>query len=166
MFSCCFPSNEEEDDDSPKTILTQTPLKPRSSIHSSILETIGCTPIIHLPPHSSTNTTESNIYLKLECENPGGSVKDRLSIAVIEWAEHFGKLEKGQTVIEASSGNTGIGMAMVCAQKGYPYVCVMAESFSIERRKLMRFLGAKVIVSFSCLKLRQNCTRIADYCLV
>lgn len=93
-------------------------------------------------------------------------MKDRLSIAVIEWAEHFGKLEKGQTVIEASSGNTGIGMAMVCAQKGYPYVCVMAESFSIERRKLMRFLGAKVIVSFSCLKLRQNCTRIADYCLV
>jgi len=74
-------------------------------------------------------------------------VKDRLSIAVIEWAEQSGKLEKGQTVIEASSGNTGIGMAMVCAQKGYPYVCVMAESFSIERRKLMRFLGAKVILT-------------------
>jgi cysteine synthase A len=93
------------------------------------------------------NHTTSNIYLKLESENPGGSVKDRLSIAVIEWAEHFGKLKKGQTVVEASSGNTGIGMAMVCAKKGYPYVCVMAESFSIERRKLMRFLGAKVVVS-------------------
>ena len=66
---------------------------------------------------------------------------------MIEWAEHFGKLTKGQTVVEASSGNTGIGMAMVCAKKGYPYVCVMSESFSIERRKLMRFLGAKVIVS-------------------
>eukprot|EP00557_Chaetoceros_sp_GSL56_P013778 CAMPEP_0176483166 /NCGR_PEP_ID=MMETSP0200_2-20121128/3776_1 /TAXON_ID=947934 /ORGANISM="Chaetoceros sp., Strain GSL56" /LENGTH=477 /DNA_ID=CAMNT_0017879555 /DNA_START=196 /DNA_END=1626 /DNA_ORIENTATION=- len=93
------------------------------------------------------NHTASNIYLKLESENPGGSIKDRLSIAVIEWAEHFGKLTKGQTVVEASSGNTGIGMAMVCAKKGYPYVCVMSESFSIERRKLMRFLGAKVILT-------------------
>mmetsp|Transcript_19677 Transcript_19677/g.24263 ORF Transcript_19677/g.24263 Transcript_19677/m.24263 type:complete len:550 (-) Transcript_19677:205-1854(-) len=155
LLECFCPTNvhvldeDDNDDDSsaPKTILTQSPSKPRSSIHDSILETIGRTPIVCIPPHSKTNPTESNIYLKLESENPGGSVKDRLSLAVIEWAEQSGKLEKGQTVVEASSGNTGIGMAMVCAKKGYPYVCVMAESFSIERRKLMRFLGAKVILT-------------------
>lgn len=127
--------------------MTTSLSKKLSSIHESILETVGSTPIVHLPPNTKTNTTDSNLYLKLESENPGGSVKDCLALAVIEWAEHFGHLKKGQTVIEASSGNTGIGMAMVCAQKGYPYVCVMAESSSIERRKLMRFLGAKVIVS-------------------
>jgi hypothetical protein len=151
----CPPSNlrDVDDDTSPTTILTKSPSKARSSIHDSILETIGRTPIVRLAPHSKTNPTESNIYLKLESENPGGSVKDRLSIALIEWAEQTGKLEKGQTVVEASSGNTGIGIAMVCAQKGYPYVCVMAESFSIERRKLMRFLGAKVIVSIFLLLL-------------
>lgn len=153
MFSCCLVKEHNDGDDyyedsSPKTTMTsRSSLKSRTSIHNSILETIGKTPLVHLPPQSSMNHTKSNIYLKLESENPGGSVKDRLSIAVIEWAEHFGKLEKGQTVVEASSGNTGIGMAMVCAKKGYPYVCVMAESFSIERRKLMRFLGAKVVVS-------------------
>jgi cysteine synthase A len=154
MFSCCSTNDRDsgDDDDSPRTILTQNKKKSRSSIHSSILETIGKTPIVHLEPNSRTNPTPCNIYLKLESENPGGSVKDRLAMAVIEWGEHFGKLEKGQTVIEASSGNTGIGLAMVCAQKGYPYVCVMAESFSIERRKLMRFLGAKVIVSFTSLQ--------------
>lgn len=165
MFSRCLLTNQpnddddqdpnhynidkEEDDQVPRTTITNRGNlnKSRTSIHSSILETIGKTPIIHLAPNSALNHTTSNIYLKLESENPGGSVKDRLSIAVIEWAEHFGKLQKGQTVIEASSGNTGIGMAMVCAKKGYPYVCVMSESFSIERRKLMRFLGAKVILT-------------------
>ena len=79
--------------------------------------------------------------------NPGGSVKDRLALGIIEWAEQEGHLAPGQTVVECTSGNTGIGLAMVCAQKGYPLVVVMAESFSIERRKLMRFLGAKVILT-------------------
>ena len=92
-------------------------------------------------------TSKADVYVKLESENPGGSIKDRLAIGVIEWAEKHGQLQPGQTVVEASSGNTGIGLAMVCASKGYPLVCVMAESFSIERRKLMRFLGARVIVS-------------------
>lgn len=158
MFSRCIlfnqPDSDDDDQEVPKTTITRgggssnlSLKKSRSSIHNSILETIGKTPIVHLAPNSPMNHTTSNIYLKLESENPGGSVKDRLSIAVIEWAEHFGKLTKGQTVVEASSGNTGIGMAMVCAKKGYPYVCVMSESFSIERRKLMRFLGAKVVVS-------------------
>jgi cysteine synthase A len=85
--------------------------------------------------------------VKLESENPGGSVKDRLAVGVIEWAEQNGQLKPGQTVVEATSGNTGIGLAMVCARKGYPFVCVMAESFSIERRKLMRFLGARVVLT-------------------
>ncbi|KAL3941798.1 MAG: hypothetical protein SGARI_000475 [Bacillariaceae sp.] len=88
-----------------------------------------------------------NVYVKLESENPGGSVKDRLAVGIIEWAEKNGQLKPGQTIVEASSGNTGIGLAMVCANKGYPLVCVMAESFSIERRKLMRFLGAQVVLT-------------------
>jgi cysteine synthase A len=85
--------------------------------------------------------------VKLESENPGGSVKDRLALGVIEWAEKHGQLKPGQTVVEATSGNTGIGLAMVCASKGYPLVVVMSEAFSIERRKLMRFLGARVILT-------------------
>ena len=88
-----------------------------------------------------------NVYVKLESFNPMGSVKDRMARAVIEDAERRGTLQPGQTVIEATSGNTGIGLAMVCAQKGYPLVVVMAESFSVERRKLLRFLGAKVVLT-------------------
>ena len=88
-----------------------------------------------------------NLYVKIEAFNPLGSVKDRLALGVIEDAERTGKLKPGQTVIEATSGNTGIGLAMVCAQKGYPLVVTMAEPFSVERRKLMRFLGAKVIIT-------------------
>lgn len=113
--------------------------------HESILTTVGATPLVKLN-RLSPNPSVS-IYTKIEAFNPMGSVKDRLALGVIEWAEAHGKLSPGQTVIEASSGNTGIGLAMVCAAKGYPYVCVMAESFSIERRKLMRFLGAKVILT-------------------
>ena len=112
--------------------------------YDSILETIGDTPIVKLgalaPPHVS-------IYVKVEAFNPMGSVKDRLALAVIEDAERRGVLKPGQTVIEATSGNTGIGLAMVCAKKGYPLVIVMAENFSIERRRLMRFLGAKVVLT-------------------
>jgi cysteine synthase A len=113
--------------------------------HASILTTVGKTPLIKL--NRMSPKAGVSIYVKVEAFNPMGSVKDRLALGVIEWAEAHGHLQPGQTVVEASSGNTGIGLAMVCAAKGYPYVCVMAESFSIERRKLMRFLGAKVILT-------------------
>jgi cysteine synthase A len=112
--------------------------------YASVLETIGNTPVIKInrlaPP-------DINLYVKMEAFNPLGSVKDRLALGVIEEAERTGALKPGQTVIEATSGNTGIGLAMVCAAKGYPLVITMAETFSIERRKLMRFLGAKVILT-------------------
>lgn len=87
------------------------------------------------------------MYVKGEFFNPGGSVKDRLAISIIEEAERAGRLRPGQTVVEATSGNTGIGLAMVCAAKGYPLVVTMVETFSVERRRLMRFLGAKVILT-------------------
>ncbi len=112
--------------------------------YANILETIGKTPVIRINRLAPPNV---NLYVKSEAFNPLGSVKDRLAIAVIEAAEKSGELKPGQTVIEATSGNTGIGLAMVCAAKGYPLVLIMAESFSVERRKLMRFLGAKVIIT-------------------
>jgi cysteine synthase len=112
--------------------------------YANILETVGNTPVVKInrlaPP-------DINLYVKVEAFNPLGSVKDRLALGVIEDAEKTGKLRPGQTVIEATSGNTGIGLAMVCAQKGYPLVVTMAETFSVERRKLMRFLGAKVVIT-------------------
>jgi cysteine synthase A len=111
---------------------------------ASILETIGNTPVVRINKLAPPNI---NLYVKVEAFNPLGSVKDRLALGVIEDAERTGALKPGQTVIEATSGNTGIGLAMVCAQKGYPLVVVMAETFSIERRKLMRFLGAKIILT-------------------
>jgi len=110
----------------------------------NILETVGNTPVVRInrlaPP-------DVNLYVKIEAFNPLGSVKDRLALGVIEAAEQAGQLKPGQTVVEATSGNTGIGLAMVCAQKGYPLVVTMAETFSVERRKLMRFLGAKVVLT-------------------
>ncbi|TFG85868.1 MAG: cysteine synthase A, partial [Chromatiales bacterium] len=113
-------------------------------IYRNILETIGRTPVVRLnriaPKHVE-------MYVKVEAFNPGGSVKDRLAIAIIADAERRGTLKPGQTVIEATSGNTGIALAMVCATKGYPFVATMAESFSIERRKIMRAFGAKVILT-------------------
>src|SRR3954463_13860626 len=116
---------------------------------ANILETIGNTPVVRIgklaPP-------DVNLYVKVEAFNPLGSVKDRLALGIIEDAERTGKLKPGQTVIEATSGNTGIGLAMVCAAKGYPLVVTMAESFSIERRKLMRFLGAKVVLMPAALR--------------
>jgi cysteine synthase A len=112
--------------------------------YSSILETIGNTPVVRVNRLAPAGV---NLYVKIEAFNPLGSVKDRLAIAVIEAAEKAGKLKPGQTVIEATSGNTGIGLAMVCAAKGYPLVVIMAEPFSVERRRLMRFLGAKVIIT-------------------
>ena len=114
------------------------------SIHDSILDTIGNTPIVRLHCLSPEGF---ELFAKLEAFNPLGSVKDRLALGVIEAAERDGLLKPGQTVIEATSGNTGIGLAMVCARKGYPLVIVMAESFSVERRRLMRFLGARVVLT-------------------
>ena len=113
-------------------------------IYQSILGTIGRTPIVRLPRLAPPGVT---VYAKCEFFNPGSSVKDRLAIAIIEDAEARGTLKPGQTVVEATSGNTGIALAMVCAAKGYPFVAVMAETFSIERRKLMRMFGARVILT-------------------
>jgi cysteine synthase len=110
----------------------------------NILETVGNTPVVRINTLAPPNV---NLFVKIEAFNPLGSVKDRLALGVIEDAERTGELKPGQTVIEATSGNTGIGLAMVCAQKGYPLVVTMADSFSVERRKLMRFLGAKVILT-------------------
>jgi cysteine synthase A len=113
-------------------------------IYDSILQTIGRTPIVrvnHIAPKHVT------IYVKCEYFNPLSSVKDRLAIAIIEDAEQRGVLKPGQTVVEATSGNTGIALAMVCAAKGYPFVALMVETFSVERRKIMRMLGAKVILT-------------------
>jgi cysteine synthase len=112
--------------------------------YSNILATVGNTPVVKINKLAPTGI---DLYVKVEAFNPLGSVKDRLALGVIEDAERTGKLRPGQTVIEATSGNTGIGLAMVCAQKGYPLVVTMTETFSIERRKLMRFLGAKVILT-------------------
>lgn len=112
--------------------------------YANILETVGNTPVVRI---NRLSPPDINLFVKVEAFNPLGSVKDRLALGVIEDAERTGELKPGQTVVEATSGNTGIGLAMVCAQKGYPLVLVMAETFSVERRKLMRFLGAKVILS-------------------
>ncbi len=112
--------------------------------YDSILDTIGNTPVVRI---NNIDTYGTTLYVKVEAFNPMGSVKDRLALGVIEDAEARGELQPGQTVVEATSGNTGIGLAMVCAQKGYPLVVTMAENFSVERRKLMRFLGAKVVLT-------------------
>ncbi len=112
--------------------------------YANILETIGNTPVVKIGRLAPEGV---HLYVKIEAFNPLGSVKDRLALGVIEAAEKSGELKPGQTVIEATSGNTGIGLAMVCAQKGYPLVVTMAEPFSVERRRLMRFLGAKVVIT-------------------
>lgn len=112
--------------------------------YDNILGTVGNTPVVRINKLAPNGI---NLYAKLEAFNPLGSVKDRLALGIIEDAERSGALSPGQTVVEATSGNTGIGLAMVCAQKGYPLVIVMADSFSVERRKLMRFLGAKVVLT-------------------
>ena len=113
-------------------------------IYDSILDTIGDTPIVKLHRIAPKHTT---IYVKVESFNPMASVKDRLAIAIIEDAERRGVLKPGQTVVEATSGNTGIALAMVCAARGYPFVATMVETFSVERRKIMRALGAKVLLT-------------------
>ena len=113
-------------------------------IYNNILETIGNTPIVKLNRMAPAHV---DMYVKVESFNPMASVKDRLALAIILDAERSGELKPGQTVIEATSGNTGIALAMVCAAKGYPFVAIMAESFSVERRQIMRGLGAKVILT-------------------
>lgn len=121
----------------------------RGTRYDSVLDTVGNTPTIRINRIAPDNVT---VYVKFEAFNPGGSVKDRLALNIIEAAEREGRLKPGQTVVEATSGNTGIGLAMVCAAKGYPLVVTMADSFSIERRRLMRFLGAKVVLTPRALK--------------
>lgn len=116
----------------------------RGRLYDSILDTVGDTPVVRI---NNLGVGHATIYVKAEFFNPAGSVKDRLALNIIEDAEREGLLKPGQTVVEATSGNTGIGLAIVCAQKGYPLVVTMADSFSIERRKLMRMLGAKVVLT-------------------
>ena len=116
----------------------------RGRLFESILDTVGDTPVIRI---NNLAPGHVRLYVKAEFFNPAASVKDRLALNIIEAAERAGTLKPGQTVVEATSGNTGIGLAMVCAQKGYPLVVTMAESFSVERRRLMRMLGAKVVLT-------------------
>ncbi len=116
----------------------------RNQLYQSVLDTIGNTPCIRI---NNLAPDQVRLYVKAEFFNPAGSVKDRLALSIIEEAERRGDLKPGQTVVEATSGNTGIGLAMVCAAKGYPLVVTMADSFSVERRKLMRFLGARVVLT-------------------
>ena len=116
----------------------------RRKVYNSVLDTVGNTPVVKI---NNLAPSDINFYVKAEFFNPASSVKDRLALNIIEDAERRGNLKPGQTVVEATSGNTGIGLAMVCAAKGYPLVITMADSFSIERRKLMRYLGARVILT-------------------
>src|SRR6187401_3305266 len=134
----------------------------RGRLYDSVVDTIGNTPCIRLNRIAPKHV---RIYVKAEYFNPASSVKDRLAVSIIEEAERRGDLKPGQTVVEATSGNTGIGLAMVCAAKGYPLVVTMADSFSIERRKLMRFPGARVILTPRAAKgfgMYQKAVELAD----
>ena len=136
--------------------------KGRGKLYDSVLDTIGDTPVIRVNNMGPDNV---EIYVKAEAFNPAASVKDRLAVNIIEAAERDGRLKPGQTVVEATSGNTGIGLAMVCAQKGYPLVVTMADSFSVERRRMMRMLGAKVILTPKAQKgfgMYQKAVELAD----
>lgn len=124
--------------------MTLRTTKGRGMLYDSILDTIGDTPVVRV---NNLAPEGVRVYVKVEAFNPAASVKDRLALNIIEAAERAGTLTPGQTVVEATSGNTGIGLAMVCAQKGYPLVVTMADSFSVERRRLMRMLGAKVVLT-------------------
>lgn len=121
----------------------------RGMLYDSILDTVGDTPVVRI---NNLAPSGVRVYVKVESFNPAASVKDRLALNIIEAAERAGTLKPGQTVVEATSGNTGIGLAMVCAQKGYPLVVTMADSFSVERRRLMRMYGAKVVLTPRALK--------------
>src|SRR3954470_12671424 len=123
---------------------SKSSLRTSMTKHASILGTVGNTPVVRI---NKLAPADVELYVKIEAFNPLGSVKDRLALGIIEDAEKRGVLKPGMTVVEATSGNTGIGLAMVCARKGYPLVVTMADSFSVERRRLMRFLGAKVVLT-------------------
>ena len=129
-----------------KTIRTT---KGRGMLYDCILDTVGDTPVVRI---NNLAPKGVRVYVKVESFNPAASIKDRLALNIIEAAERAGTLKPGQTVVEATSGNTGIGLAMVCAQKGYPLVVTMADSFSVERRRLMRMMGAKVVLTPRALK--------------
>jgi cysteine synthase len=116
----------------------------RGRLYESIIDTVGDTPAVRINRLAPAHV---ELYVKCEFFNPAASVKDRLALNIIEAAERDGTLKPGQTIVEATSGNTGIGLAMVCAAKGYPLVVTMADSFSVERRQLMRFMGAKVVLT-------------------
>ena len=134
----------------------------RARLFDSILDTVGDTPAIRI---NNLGVDHATLYVKAEFFNPAASVKDRLALNIIEDAERRGLLKPGQTVVEATSGNTGVGLALVCAQKGYPLVVTMAESFSVERRRLMRMLGAKVVLTPRELKgfgMYQKAKELAD----
>jgi len=124
--------------------MTLRTTKGRGMLYDSILDTVGDTPVVRI---NNLTPDGVRVYVKIEAFNPAASIKDRLALNIIEAAERAGTLAPGQTVVEATSGNTGIGLAMVCAQKGYPLVVTMADSFSVERRRLMRMLGAKVVLT-------------------
>src|SRR5258708_28375811 len=124
--------------------IRRSPVDKSMATFENILGTVGNTPVVRINRLAPKGI---DLYVKIEAFNPLGSVKDRLALGIIEDAERTGALKPGQSVVEATSGNTGIGLAMVCAQKGYPLVVTMTETFSVERRKLMRFLGAKVITT-------------------
>src|SRR5262245_20590585 len=127
-------------------------------LYDDISQTIGRTPVVRInrlgPRHVA-------LYVKLEAANPGGSVKDRLALGIIEDAERRGLLKPGQTVVEATSGNTGIALAMICAARGYPFVALMPESFSVERRQIMRAYGAKVVLTAAAER-ASGAVRMAD----
>ncbi len=129
-------------------------------IHDSILGTIGDTPVVRINRLAPTNVS---MFVKIEAFNPMSSVKDRLALAIILDAEQSGALKPGQTVVEATSGNTGIALAMVCAARGYPFIAFMAETFSIERRKLMRAFGAKVVLTPAAERGSGMVRRAAEY---
>ena len=129
-----------------KTIRTT---KGRGMLYDSILDSVGDTPVVRI---NNLARKGVRVYVKVESFNPAASIKDRLALNIIEAAERAGTLKPGQTVVEATSGNTEIGLAMVCAQKGYPLVVTMADSFSVERRRLMRMMGAKVVLTPRALK--------------
>src|SRR3954451_9022537 len=130
--------------DGPTTLNGARTTKGRGRLFESVLDTVGDTPCVKV---NSLAPDHVRLYVKAELFNPAGPIKDRLALNIIESAETTGLLKPGQTVVEATSGNTGIGLAMVCAAKGYPLVVTMADSFSIERRRMMRFLGAKVVLT-------------------
>ena len=125
-------------------IVTIRTTKGRGMLYDSILDTVGDTPVVRI---NNIGPDGVRLYVKVEAFNPAASIKDRLALNIIEAAERSGALKPAQTVVEATSGNTGIGLAMVCAQKGYPLVVTMADSFSVERRRLMRLMGAKVVLT-------------------